>query len=239
MMDYYPKHGIFKNWVFTLNNPQEDSETLMNLLSPLSGYCIFQKEQGSNGTQHYQGYIQFTVRKRLTAAKSILPRAHWEVARGSPQQCKDYCSKEETRLDGPYETGHMTVQGQRRDIEDFRDSILEGKCDLDLLEEHCKQVAQFPVLFRLSELRLASREMRNRLSAVSLELQEAERPEQQPNFQAWMPRTSSPVLIPEGRSGGMGTTQPHTCPWCWMISTDGSPGPTSCNCWTDTHFPSR
>lgn len=153
-----------KNWVFTLNNPQEDSETLMNLLSPLSGYCIFQKEQGTNGTQHYQGYIQFTVRKRLTAAKSILPRAHWEVARGSPQQCKDYCSKEETRLDGPYETGHMTVQGQRRDIEDFRDSILEGKCDLDLLEEHCKQVAQFPRF--ISFVRAAACKPRNEKPTV-------------------------------------------------------------------------
>ena len=133
----------------------------------------------------------------------------------------------------------MTVQGQRRDIEDFRDSILEGKSDLDLLEEHCKQVAQFPRF--ISFVRAAACKPRNEKPTVRcfIELQEAERPEQQPNFQAWMPRTSSPVLIPEGLSGGTGTTRPHTCPWCWMISTDGSPGPTSCNCWTDTHFPSR
>lgn len=143
-----------KNWVFTLNNPGITEEGLQTLLSPLAGYFVFQEEKGLENTVHFQGYIQFLVRKRMTGLKKILPRAHWEIARGSPQQCADYCSKEETRTKGPWSFGSISRQGVRSDIETFRDCILEGKSDLDLLEEHASLVAKFPKF--ISFVRIAS-----------------------------------------------------------------------------------
>ena len=93
-----------KNWVFTLNNPLQNGDTLLDLLSPLTGFVVFQKEQGAQGTIHFQGYVQWTIRKRLVAVKKILPTAHWEVARGTPDQCQAYCTKEETRIEGPWQS---------------------------------------------------------------------------------------------------------------------------------------
>lgn len=148
-----------KNWVFTLNNPLQNGDTLLDLLSPLTGFVVFQKEQGAQGTIHFQGYVQWTIRKRLVAVKKILPTAHWEVARGTPDQCQAYCTKEETRIEGPWQSGRPTTQGQRADISAFRDAILEGKKDLDLLEEYAVQVAKFPKFIQFC--RVAAVEHRN------------------------------------------------------------------------------
>lgn len=154
-----------KNWIFTLNNPTQDGDTLLDNLSTLASYLVFQKEQASTGTVHFQGYIQFTVRKRLAAVRKVLDRAHWEVARGSAEQNTQYCTKAESRLEGPWRFGEMTVQGQRKDIADFRDAILEGKRDLDLLEDYPNQVAKFPRF--ISFCRVAAVQHRNEKPFVS------------------------------------------------------------------------
>lgn len=153
-----------KNWVFTLNNPTYDGPTLLDLLSTIAGFVVFQKEQGAQGTIHFQGYIQCTIRKRLTSVKKILPTAHWEPARGTPEQCETYCTKTDTRIEGPWTSGQVTTQGQRGDVVAFRDAILEGKSDIDLLEEYALQVAKFPKF--ISFCRVASFQHRNEKPSV-------------------------------------------------------------------------
>lgn len=133
-----------KNWCFTWNNPSLDSVGLADILFPHASYLVFQLEVGECGTTHFQGYVQFTTRKRLTTIKGYLPQAHWEIARGSAEANRTYCTKSESRVDGPWTFGTITRQGQRRDVEAFRDAILEGKSDAELLEEHCTQVCLFP-----------------------------------------------------------------------------------------------
>lgn len=119
-----------KNWCFTINNPEHgDISNLVYLDTELHrqsldiNYVIYQLEKGTSGTEHYQGYVQFTKRKTLNQVKAIFgSRSHLEVARGSPQSNKEYCSKEESRVLEQPVIEHGTIrggQGKRNDIEEF------------------------------------------------------------------------------------------------------------------------
>lgn len=96
-----------RRWCFTLNNPQDAFRGPINLqtIGGSAKYIIAQLERGESGTEHLQGYVEFKQSIRLAAAKKLLPTAHWEIAKGSKEQCKEYCSKQETRLSGPWEDG--------------------------------------------------------------------------------------------------------------------------------------
>lgn len=131
-----------KNWCFTLNNPETTTVDLELKLRAVTTYYVFQEESGENDTRHYQGYIQTEIRCMLPAVKKLIPRAHWEVARGNPVQNKKYCTKE-PRISGPYEWGTPIKQGQRVDIEQFRDAILNGKKDTDLIKDYPIECAQY------------------------------------------------------------------------------------------------
>ena len=72
-------------------------------------------ERGDEGTSHYQGYICFKFNKTLHAVK-FNPRAHWELRGGKHEEAKAYCSKEETRVDGPWTYGEEPQKGKRTDL---------------------------------------------------------------------------------------------------------------------------
>ena len=84
-----------KHWCFTLNNP--GAEPVPEWPVDVT-YYVIGKETGESGTPHWQGYVCFAKPLRLTALKKLMPRAHWEQMRGTPQQAADYCKK-----DGDYE----------------------------------------------------------------------------------------------------------------------------------------
>jgi len=62
--------------------------------TPDRAYVIIGKEVGESGTPYLQGYITFHKNKRLSPVKIIHPRAHWETARESTDECIKYCSKD-------------------------------------------------------------------------------------------------------------------------------------------------
>ena len=62
--------------------------------APDRAYVIIGKEVGESGTPYLQGYITFHKNKRLSPVKIIHPRAHWEIARESTDECIKYCSKD-------------------------------------------------------------------------------------------------------------------------------------------------
>ena len=104
-------------------------------------YCIFQLEKGEEEhTQHFQGYIVFNIGKRFQTIKKYFPFAHLEKAKGSGSQCRDYCSKKDTRVAGPFEIGTFTEQGTRTDISNFMEMIRAGVDEEDLAR-------LFPTLF--------------------------------------------------------------------------------------------
>ena len=55
--------------------------------------------------------------------------AHIEMRKGTVQDCVDYCSKEETRVDGPWRGGEINLkdqQGSRSDLAELRRQIMDG-----------------------------------------------------------------------------------------------------------------
>lgn len=126
-----------RRWVLTINNPKETDEEMQEYLKNLEHfkYYMFQREKGEKeGTIHFQIYIVFTIGKRFSTIKSYFPTAHIEKAQGSNIQCRDYCSKSETRISGPYEDGTFTEKGERTDLKDFYELIDNGASDLQLRE---------------------------------------------------------------------------------------------------------
>lgn len=101
-------------WVFTLNN--HSSVEVPRTID--CKYCIWQEEMGESGTPHLQGYCVFSGPKSLSALKTIFPTAHWEIRRGTHDQARDYCSKEASRISGPWVVGEepKEKQGQRNDL---------------------------------------------------------------------------------------------------------------------------
>ena len=94
-------------WCFTLNNYTE--EEYKSLQDVECKYIIMGKEEGKEETPHLQGYIQFKNAKRMGGMKDINGRAHWEAAKGNPQQNIEYCSK-----DGDFwEKGPRPKNGKR------------------------------------------------------------------------------------------------------------------------------
>lgn len=138
-----------KNWCFTLNNySYEELNRIHNLEeTDLIGYIIYQCEEGESGTPHIQGYVQFAKKLRIRGAKRILgERCHLEPARGNPYQNKEYCTKEEGRIEGPYEYGDIAYAGKRNDLASLRDKLKSEPniCVKDLLEEFPNEVAKYP-----------------------------------------------------------------------------------------------
>jgi len=86
-----------RHWVFTLNNYTPACEASLRAAFDAGGvtYLVYGRETGTCGTPHLQGFISYAKKCRLAVAKAgISPRAHLEIARGSPAQAAHYCKKD-------------------------------------------------------------------------------------------------------------------------------------------------
>lgn len=103
-----------KNYCFTLNNPRADIQ-----LHDAVGYMVYQHEIGENGTLHYQGYLEFKERTRITGIKKLgypYNEMHLEVRKGTQAQAIAYCIKDDTRVPDtkPIYAGTPTQTGKAR-----------------------------------------------------------------------------------------------------------------------------
>jgi len=146
-----PKNYLYARWCFTLNNPPDDFRLAD---CPDVAYAISSLERGKAGTVHLQGYVRFVSRKRLTAIKKLwgppMDKAHWEQCKGTEQQNKDYCSKPDTHIAGPWELkpenfkpeeGH---QGHRSDLEAVVLACKEHKSLFSIATESPEQFIKYP-----------------------------------------------------------------------------------------------
>ena len=90
-------------------------------------FAVGQLEKGETGNIHLQYYIQ---RERQTTfatiKRQICPHSHWEVARGTLAQCVAYVTKEDTRIDGPWQFGTGSTMGGRTDLAQAAEAIRSG-----------------------------------------------------------------------------------------------------------------
>jgi len=71
-------------------------------------YVCGQLEKGEEGTEHVQFFLNFKSKPKLSALKKICAKAHFKpvlINNGA----HDYCMKEDTRVDGPWEFGVKPV----------------------------------------------------------------------------------------------------------------------------------
>ena len=122
-------------WCFTINNPRNALDVDLDV--PCVRYAIFQIETGETGTPHYQGYVEFHRSQRMQFVKDLLgDEAHVEQRRGTREQAREYCRKEEGRVEGPWEIGTWTGgQGTRNDIAAFKARVDAGATDVELWDE--------------------------------------------------------------------------------------------------------
>ena len=88
----------------------------------------------------YKDILFFQKEKEFHPSKKLLGdnTIHLEQRKGSHQQAKDYCTKDESRLHGPYEYGDDKdlVKSKKRKFEDIRDKIKSGASELDIADEY-------------------------------------------------------------------------------------------------------
>lgn len=96
-------------------------------------YCCWQIEvPGENHLAHVQGYFEFKKLTTLAGIKRLplpgnWPEVHIEASRGSAQQNIDYCTKEDTRLDGPWTFGESAGEGGAPSLEEAARGLLEHR----------------------------------------------------------------------------------------------------------------
>lgn len=133
-MDDQPQNtrGQKRDWCFTLNDPQD----LLNPEQwPDCEYCLYQLELGEEtGMPHLQGFVKFRVAKRMATVKEQVPelqRAHLEGRRGTIRQAIDYCRKNDTRLEGPWEFGEEPAGDLELPVFRFFNMALEFRIQSD------------------------------------------------------------------------------------------------------------
>ena len=119
-------------WCFTINYSEDVTPAAEFLISGAT-YCCYQQEIApETGRRHHQGYVYFanavrlaTVRERIHSATGVIP--HCEIAKGTAEQNKAYCSKPASGLPGTFrEHGTIPKQGKRSDLDSIAEAIMEG-----------------------------------------------------------------------------------------------------------------
>lgn len=147
-----------RNICFTINGEA------MRLLDPCHPtwknvrYLIYQREIGTH--EHFQGYLELTQSMTYAQIHQFegLEGAHFEKRRGTAKQAKHYCMKpvpgcdcamcaeeaaEPTKIEGPWEWGEMSHQGERNDLLEIQRDIDRGVPFWRIAKEHFPQWVKY------------------------------------------------------------------------------------------------
>lgn len=114
-------------------------------LEHISHYHVWQLERGENGTEHFQGYIELRGARVLSSLRPYLDgRAHWEPRRGSQAQAIEYCTKADTRVEGPWTEGTPVRLNNTGCSPDFLAAVKEGKRVRELHDAFPNEMRKYP-----------------------------------------------------------------------------------------------
>lgn len=80
-----------RNWCFTINNPSDEQPLSIPNRCKL---LIANREVGTNGTPHLQGYIEFSSPVALSLLRNWEPTGHYEIRKGTQLEAIKYCLKD-------------------------------------------------------------------------------------------------------------------------------------------------
>lgn len=112
-------------------------DDIATMLDPLP--WMGQLEEGhETHHRHFQIYVEAPNPIHFSSLKKKCPDAHIEPRHGLKKQAFEYCSKVDTRLEGPFfhgidAPGDEPTPGQRMDLEIVSDALLSGKSVDELL----------------------------------------------------------------------------------------------------------
>lgn len=140
------RKGAQVTWGFTYNNPTHTADEIIAMLVPICNAYTFQKEMGENGTPHYQGYVRF-MKKTTVPSKLVPVPAHWLRC---DQNYEKYCSKEETRIDGPWVLAPSggVRRGKRTDLDEAAQMLKSGSTMVEVAELYPSQVVRYQQHFK-------------------------------------------------------------------------------------------
>jgi hypothetical protein len=98
-------------------------------------YMVYQLEIGESGTPHLQGYVEFTKPWRFNRVRRFLKGAHIEPRKGTRNEARAYCMKEEGRIELPVEYGDWIPDCARIDVAEFHSHVMLNMSDFDLLQQ--------------------------------------------------------------------------------------------------------
>ena len=116
------------NYFLTINNYTELDIHQFDRCG--ASFYAYQIESGENGVHHIQGIVHF--KSARIWPKRWWPRAHIEVVKNFKAAYK-YCTKEDTRVKGPFIAGDYPQQGRRTDLEKLANSIIIDKTPIDTI----------------------------------------------------------------------------------------------------------
>lgn len=166
-----------RKWQLTINNPKEHNyehskiNELLEKYQSLSYYCLCD-EIGEEGTYHTHIFLYFNNAVMFSTLKKQFITAHFEMAKGTCQQNRDYILKEgkwakdkkkETNLADTFdEYGALPIerQGQRNDIHDLYDMIKQGMSNYEILESNPTFLLQIEKIERARQI-LKEEEFKN------------------------------------------------------------------------------
>ncbi len=139
-----------RNWVWTLNNYTDaERECIRVSVAPVSEYVCYQPEIApTSGTPHLQGFLTFKNPRTFGGVKALFGptggvRVHLEKARGTPEEARAYCQKEESRDlaagFGFTEYGEFNPgpgQGSRTDLAEVGRRIIDGEALITIAADY-------------------------------------------------------------------------------------------------------
>lgn len=141
-----------RKWLLTINNPVEKGythEVLRELIAETKQcvfWCMSDETGGVTQTHHTHVYLACSSAVRFSVLLKRFSGAHFDVAKGTSQENRDYVFKEGKWLnddkgetndrDSHEEGGEMPVerQGKRNDLDDLYDMIKQGMDNCEILE---------------------------------------------------------------------------------------------------------
>lgn len=150
----WPKCGgnpSARDWMIRVSrdNPSPDDKEQRREMTPddvmdcleKASFFVFQLEEGSKtGYDHFQIFAQWESPTRFSSIRKSFMSRGWSVQYVAPRQfsvssCLAYCSKEATRLEGPWTRGEAQLPSTDKEtlLLEAENSLAEGSTTVDAL----------------------------------------------------------------------------------------------------------